>query len=1021
MADLRRKKRAKWIKFLIPPVITLVIFGCVLAVKGIFPFGTNRIDYYDMGQTNAPLYYHMWDFLHGKSDLFFDWFINEGQNLSMGSAIQWNISPFNLFFLFVPRNMIMKSLSIYMGLHLMAMTAAMYFFLNRLFPDTLYRWKALFSISYGLCGYTLTHYTIPTYLDTAVFFPLLALSLYRLLKEGKPYFYALMLGFTTALSYYLGFMHLIYILLFSGVWILFESGSVPGEEATLVKRDRAWKLGISTVLGLMLSCFMLLPALLQMSLSSRFNSNLEGGFLGTLLSIMNSIGADEYYVKWWQLYGLEAAGLLVILGILSRKMSRKRKITVFSLVFIPCALIPFESINILWHMGTYYHYPIRCAYLIPFSVLTAATYFVGILLPDCKHEGEVRERVHADKNQLASKLLPFFAVMISAVFLGLAIFLYIRGGIWTVQSLFRVWLVLAAGLFLFYLLLYLFSRKWEYTEKVFRPLFQHFTLPFVMAELILGAYIGYGCPQFTDTFFGDPEQSGDYVETAVELSERLPILEDETSNRLYRVKNPDSDLNTNYGMVMGRSTVTGWANTLTRGQQEAAEKAGYGTHFMRILDSGGTMFMDSALGVRKVLTRVPFEADSFIYEKIEETESSGGSYGLYDNKAAFPFVVAVSSEDTEIELEDLSMAQYQNALYRLFRGEDGEILKDLGKGEDSIKYVREEDGAIADSGSGKGPGWIRKSPELLKSPGRGQECTELVKGPGKPALQGEDNNNSETENTESLASEAGDSSTGKQVLREIEVKGNQALYLIHGQADEILVNGEPVPVPTIGDPDNTAYPAWFNSSLLYLGSFRDQRVSLVCPEKSRLFSLDLDLLMELSRFLAGADSRLTGGQKSEAGQAAVSSDRSLRGSDSESGLELSAGTSSLSFRIDGSEEKNVALLPLHCDPGFSATVNGKKQKVFDVAGLFMGIPIEQGENELELTFTPQGLVAGAVVSILGAILLLISFITGFLNRKTFSRVAFYIFNGVWALVLLGLYVIPIGWFIVHEIIKISGI
>ncbi|MCR4891390.1 MAG: hypothetical protein K5989_04295, partial [Lachnospiraceae bacterium] len=82
---------------------------------------------------------------------------------------------------------------------------------------------------------------------------------------------------------------------------------------------------------------------------------------------------------------------------------------------------------------------------------------------------------------------------------------------------------------------------------------------------------------------------------------------------------------------------------------------------------------------------------------------------------------------------------------------------------------------------------------------------------------------------------------------------------------------------------------------------------------------------------------------------------------------------------------------------------------------------EPGENEIELTFRPRGFVMGGALSAFGAVLVLISLFTGFINRKTFSKVAFYIFNAVWALALLGLYIIPIGWFVVHEIIKITGI
>ncbi len=162
---------------LIPAFLTLLIFSGVLLAKGIFPFGSLRIDYYDMGQTNAPLYYHIWDFLHGKGGLFYSWYIDEAQNLSMGSSIQWNISVFNLFFLLVKRSAVMKSLSIFMGLHLFFMAFNMDLFLERV-TDTPRSYRMLFALSYGLTGFTLTHYTIPTYLDTAALMPLYLMTLH---------------------------------------------------------------------------------------------------------------------------------------------------------------------------------------------------------------------------------------------------------------------------------------------------------------------------------------------------------------------------------------------------------------------------------------------------------------------------------------------------------------------------------------------------------------------------------------------------------------------------------------------------------------------------------------------------------------------------------------------------------------------------------------------------------------------------------------------------------------------------
>ena len=54
-------------KYVIPMLVTLVIYLSILCVKRIFPFGSLTIDYYDMAQQIAAFYYHVYDMLHGKS------------------------------------------------------------------------------------------------------------------------------------------------------------------------------------------------------------------------------------------------------------------------------------------------------------------------------------------------------------------------------------------------------------------------------------------------------------------------------------------------------------------------------------------------------------------------------------------------------------------------------------------------------------------------------------------------------------------------------------------------------------------------------------------------------------------------------------------------------------------------------------------------------------------------------------------------------------------------------------------
>ncbi len=895
----------------VPGLIVLLIFGGVVFSKGIWPFGNNLIDYYDMGQTNAPLYFHLRDFLLGRSALFFDWYINLGQNLSMGSAIQWNISPFNLFFLFVPEKLVYPSLSVFMGLHLFFMAFNMGLFLKNLLPKLSGAFFTAAAAAYGLCGYTLTHYTIPTYLDMAVFFPILALSLIKLLRGKGKLFYLFMLSFTTALSYYLSFMNLIYILLFSGVYV-FLIIEDRGE-----RRRSVFDLSIATAGGIALSSFMLLPSALQMTASSRFNSNLSGGFVSTLFSILNSIGADQYYVKFFQLFALELFIMVILTGAVIYRKQPKLTIALLLTAFIPCALIPFESINILWHFGTYYHYPIRCAYLIPFSLIAVASLFYSKM-------DVGSETVQPPKSRVASYIA-------SALLLTVMLIIYLSRREWEIRDLFKAWALFSLILFMTMVIipvLHKFIGKWDLKRAVVFSV--RLLIPLVFAELITGAYAGYGLPRFKDRFFSDPEQSGAYIIMAEAFKEaaRDQFDEEDSTYRLRRMKNPDTDLNANYGMVIRHATLGGWANTATAEAIKSAEKLGYSTHFMRILDSGGTFLTDSVFGIRDVVSERDIGGiTKGSYTLKGEYETDAGSFFLYENNYSLPFIKTMDNSIDDLSFSENSIAENNNALYSALRGEKERIA------------------------------------ETLK-----------------------------------VSAFPGSSISGSDKSIRIPVSRRQSVYLIGGKTDAVKVNGEAVFVPTIGDIDNTSYPAWFNSSLILLGVFEDEEVEISCPEKSRLILFDMEKLDALSEEL---NSRFI----------------------SEGRKEPVAGKADISFTVWGEGNRKTALIPLSYSNGWSATVNGKKTAPSDFNGLFMTLPLEEGENYVNLKFTPPGLGLGLIISGLTLVLLLclvyikqLSPLSGKISESLQFPV-YPVFCFAFLAAALALYVIPIGWFFVYEVLK----
>lgn len=67
-----------------------------------------------------------------------------------------------------------------------------------------------------------------------------------------------------------------------------------------------------------------------------------------------------------------------------------------------------------------------------------------------------------------------------------------------------------------------------------------------------------------------------------------------------------------------------------------------------------------------------------------------------------------------------------------------------------------------------------------------------------------------------------------------------------------------------------------------------------------------------------------------------------------------------------SAEGGYVCIPFAYSGGFSARLNGRSTEIYRVFGSFMAVKLEKGANDLVLTFCPEGLVPGAVISVIGA-------------------------------------------------------
>ena len=141
----------------IPGLITLGVVIFTLIFKGIWPFGSNRIDYFDNMQQVAPLYAHLWDWMHGNASIWFDWYTGLGTNVSMSISAFTMLSPFNFLLYFIPRNLILESISILTALKMVCMSVTMYIYLDSKFARLQDCLKTIFAVMFSLSGYVILY------------------------------------------------------------------------------------------------------------------------------------------------------------------------------------------------------------------------------------------------------------------------------------------------------------------------------------------------------------------------------------------------------------------------------------------------------------------------------------------------------------------------------------------------------------------------------------------------------------------------------------------------------------------------------------------------------------------------------------------------------------------------------------------------------------------------------------------------------------------------------------------------
>ncbi len=792
----KRSERA--LTCLIPGGITLIIILIALATKGMWPFGDSRLDYFDNMQQVAPLYSHLWDWMHGDADLFFDKYSGMGTSVTMSISAFSMLSPFNVILYFVPRDMILESFAVFIMVKCVCASVCMYIFLRYMFGNMSVRLKTTFSVCYSLCGFVVMYApAFMPWMDVVALFPLAAMGLFKILNERKKALYIIMTAIIFIINYYMGAMIIVYFLLISGCFIIFNVKS--GE-----RLKRAWDLIVGTVTGLGLSAVIVLPVFSQLSHSQRNaeNPGLIGQYKDIITDCITRDSSLSALQRFLMLFGISFVVAIAISGLIKGWNLKKKGTMFYTCVFV-IGLLPVgvQGVNTVWHFGSYYGYTLRMGYITAFSVILTAA---GLLYADVGKSSK-REPAKPWEHVVG------WIVGIGSVVAYIIVYRFIPKH-WELYALI-IFMSGFGALVTFYLIRINIHGNKKYSKVDVAPF-----MPVIFAEIFIALYSFIGLPTFYNSA---PFQYGDYVEAASEVKEGLNIQDSATD----RISNPDVSLNGNYPLVMRRGALSSFTAALSDGSKQESIRWGHSGYFLWMLDSGGTPFSDALFHVTQYVSR------DGVDDTLATPVSSNGEYTLYDSKYVMPFAVSIDNASYE-ELKR------ETKKIKVDRPMTGNEIFDGPETDETYEWIGMHNAYYHA---------ITGSDEMIANPVEITDIEDEIKSPFVNSVYFK-------------ANVKGKNQALYICLKDKDYDGSDISRTKINCDMRIFINGREVTVSTIGYKDNKWAISDFNNNLIYLGTFdesvcdiRIQFIGLDARKNIRcsMGALDLGMVDAMCRSFEG--------------------------------------------------------------------------------------------------------------------------------------------------------------------------
>ena len=338
--------------FFLSAAIMLLVYVAMDA----YPFGRSSVLVLDLNGQYVQFFAGLRAILHGDGSILYSFSRSLGGEF-LGIFTYYLASPFSWLVAIFPEKNLLEALLVMFVLKsgVTGLSFGMFLHYSRRPPKMM---TIGLSLLYALSSYAVVMHHNTMWMDAMMLLPLLMLGLERLIRFGRPILYTATLAVVLLANYYIGFMVCIFTVFYFFYYHMAHTADItnPTKEryhffASLMR------VGIYSVLGILLAAILLLPAYYSLTFGKTDFSNPNFGFF-TKFDIIDFLakmfpGAYDTVrpegLPW--VYSGTLVLILFPIYFLASKIPTREKIASGMLVFVLFLSMYINTFDVLWHGG----------------------------------------------------------------------------------------------------------------------------------------------------------------------------------------------------------------------------------------------------------------------------------------------------------------------------------------------------------------------------------------------------------------------------------------------------------------------------------------------------------------------------------------------------------------------------------------------------------------------------------------------------------------------------------------------